>query len=218
MQEYKANAPVSVFPDQGSSGRRLAIAGAFTGILVIAMLIQSDSAETAIIGGALLFGVAYALEAISHSPLLIARTIAKIDQETQLTLHPPAHIIPPTALPPVDGLQLPARNFVPPVDDSGYREGLAYVAQLYGSDGLPDPKKIVVGAQDSRQEGRLRIANPSKDTLEWLVSRGVIRPILRGGSINGYRLNTEFCPTLSEAHTALRQKHPVLPPSDRVGG
>lgn len=189
MQNYRATTDPIPY-DNGSSGRRLAIAGAFTAILVIAMMIKSDSAETAIIGGAALFGVAYALEAISHSPLLITRTIARIDQETQLQLRG-AHLVAPYQLP-TDRMQYPTTapgNFVEPVDMTVAKDAALWAISLYGPDGQADPHKVSLKG-GTEPPGRLKVAAPASAAKEFLLTKRVLQRV-----DHGYRLNIARYPT-----------------------
>lgn len=104
----------------------------------------------------------------------------------------------PPYTPPVEPLPaLPKPStFVPAVaepDDSARREALAWLSQLYGGDGEPDPKKVLMQS-DKERPGRIRIAAPSKPAKEFLLSLHVIHDLG-----NGYRLNLGRCPTLIAA-------------------
>ena len=186
MQNYRdfreTTAPPVPKPDGGSSGRRLAIAGAFTGILVMGMVLRDESVDTAIIGGAALFGVAYALEAISHSPLLIARTLARIDQQTQLALHPPpVRVVEPPQIPIAATLQAPAlpeypRNFVPaiePPDRQTLRDAKTWLMELWLSDHHLDPNRVL--PEGSKAPGKLQWALPAnKAAIRYMLDVGLI--------------------------------------------
>jgi len=101
--------------------------------------------------------------------------------------------------PSVDGPQaaLPApSNFVAPVaepDNSAMREAASWLAQLYGEDGEPDPKKVLMQS-DKERPGRLRVAAPSRPAKEYLLARSILLDLG-----NGFRLNLVRCPTRDSA-------------------
>lgn len=182
-REYREAAPSIANPDGGSSGRRLAIAGAFTGIVIIAMLIRNESAEVAIIGGAALFGLAYLVEAINHSPLLIARTIAKIDQQTQLALHPPAQVMQPARITAAEDVQPPALpepdyppNFVPaikPPNRQTLTDAKTWLLQLWLTNSHLNPERVL--PESSKSPGKLQWKLPTnRDAVQYLLDVRII--------------------------------------------
>ena len=206
----------------GALGGIVTIANVLVATIIVYALSRDASSTgvaVAIITGALYYGVttSFALLVLSGS---LAQIVTRRDEQITLRRY---HILQAQqrSLPAADPVQtlysLPpsSGSFVAPVDDSDARAGLAYIATLYGADGMPDTKRVVIGASDAGQEGRLRIANPPRSTLEWLVSRGLLQPITKRGTVNGYRLNTIAAPTLAEARQILRA---ALPPTPTSGG
>lgn len=202
--------------DGGSSSRRIGIAGAFTGIAVVGMLVSGASADTAIEWGAKIFGTAYLAEVILHSPLLIAWVVSryerlierdKLDTATmyqeQFTL-PKAKLVEPVALPRQRN-ELASKSFIPPISEDEYIQAGAYIRALYSRDGEPNPAMVHLGTKDESQNGRLRYAAPSEPALGWLVKRNILQPITRRGEINGYRLNLIAAPTWSTASRLLQE-------------
>jgi hypothetical protein len=90
-----------------------------------------------------------------------------------------------------------ASTFVSPVDDSAEREAAAWLLQLYGSDGQPDPKKVLLQS-DKERPGRIRVAAPSRPAKELLLTKHILLDL---GT--GYRLNLVRAPTIHEAHANL---------------
>lgn len=112
----------------------------------------------------------------------------RVERVPQLTAYSQP-VDPPLALP-------QPSNFVAPVadpDDSAKREAAAWIAQLYGEDGEPDPKKVLLKS-DKERPGRLRIAAPSRPAKEYLLHRSVLLDL---GT--GFRLNLVRCPTRDTA-------------------
>jgi hypothetical protein len=112
-------------------------------------------------------------------------------QAPQVSLADP---LPMVSAPPA---QLPTgTRFVPaiaPADQSVEREAVAWVLQLYGRDGEPDPAKVLTKT-DNEKPGRVRIAGPSKAAKQWLVDRRILHSLG-----NGYRLNLTRCPNIDAA-------------------
>lgn len=104
---------------------------------------------------------------------------------------------------------LPASSsFVAPQaepDNSIKREATMWLYQLYGADGQPDPRKVLLQS-DKEKPGRIRIAGPSRPAKEYLLQRHIIHDLG-----NGYRLNIARYPTRAGVEHAL-----IL--SDGVGG
>ena len=73
------------------------------------------------------------------------------------------------------------------------REAASWLAQLYGEDGEPDPKKVLLKS-DKERPGRLRIAAPSRPAKEFLLHHSVLLDL---GT--GFRLNLVRCPTRDSA-------------------
>lgn len=225
MRNYDTTDSIAV-PDRGSSGRRLLIAASFTGIAITAMLIQGNSAETVVVWGAALFGAAYALEALSHSPLLIAWIVSHQEEQTKREeIWARYHIVveEPDRMGSAGGLQAlpepPAErrglpdNFVPSVEESDYLEAVAFVRQLYG-EFRPDRKKVSLDPPNPAQRGRLLQRVPSSGALDWLMRVGIVREIKVNGKLNGYALNLEKVPTLPDLLRALEEHKPLLPISE----
>src|SRR5690606_3732017 len=97
--------------------------------------------------------------------------------------------------------QLPhAPSFVAPhsePDESATREAAAWLLHLYGKDGTPDPKKVLLSSEKERP-GRVRVAGPSRPAKQFLLAKGIIHDLG-----NGYRLNLVRCPTLMAAQNHL---------------
>lgn len=129
-----------------------------------------------------------------HAKIEIARMqYVRVVEPQQLPAYSQP-VDPPLALP-------QPSSFVPPVadpDDSAKREAAAWIAQLYGEDGEPDPKKVLLKS-DKERPGRLRVAAPSRPAKEYLLHRSVLLDL---GT--GFRLNLVRCPTRD---TALAQIH-----------
>lgn len=115
-------------------------------------------------------------------------------------------------------------SFVPPVaeaDDSVKREAMMWVFQLYGEDGEPDPKKVLLSSEKEKP-GRIRVAAPSRPTKEYLVQHRVLLNL--GGT--GYRLNLGRCPNRIAAQEYLWRANGVgewptphhLPPTPHALG
>lgn len=193
--------------------------GLFAAVMITIMIRGEWGAAVAIIVSGLYYGVT-TLAAL----LILSGALTQIvtNQQEQITRRQ-YHVlqVQRTALPdPMQSVRSLSASptFVAPVDDSDYRAALAYVAALYSSDGQPDGKRVALGTSDPGQEGRLRVANPPRSTLEWLVARNVLQPITKRGIVNGYRLNTIACPTLSAARTALEYTGYVPPTPAGYGG
>jgi len=114
----------------------------------------------------------------------------RVERAPQLTAYSQP-VDPPLALP-------QPSSFVAPVadaDDGVKREAMSWVIQLYGEDGKPDPKKVLLDDEENpgklkERPGRLKIKAPSRPTKEYLVQHRVLLDI--GGT--GYRLNLGRCP------------------------
>jgi hypothetical protein len=109
-----------------------------------------------------------------------------------------------------------ASTFVAPHDDSAEREAVAWMLQLYGADGTPDAKKVLL-ASDKEKPGRIRIAAPSRPAKEWLLARHLIHDLG-----NGFRLNLGRCPTIADARIHLSPGYgggmsPTYPPPQQGG-
>lgn len=92
-------------------------------------------------------------------------------------------------------------NFVPAVaevEDTVRREAVAWVLQLYGPDGLPNPKKVVTNSKNETP-GRLWAKNPSEPAINFLTEKGVAHSIG-----NGMRLNITRYPTIEHVKEKLR--------------
>lgn len=89
-------------------------------------------------------------------------------------------------------------------DDSAKREAAAWVLQLYGPDGEPDPKKVLMKS-DKERPGRVRIAAPSRPAKQWLMDHSILLDL--GGT--GFRLNLVRCPTITAAQTHLDMANEV---------
>lgn len=204
----------------GILGGIVTIANVLVAAIMITFMVRGEwGAVTAII----VSGVYYAVTTLSALLVLSGTLTQIVTNHQEQTTRRQYHVLQAqrTALPdPMQGVRsLPVTGtFVAPVDDSDYRAALAYVATLYGSDGQPDAKRVALGTSDPGQEGRLRIANPPRSTLEWLVARGVLQPITKRGEVNGYRLNLIAAPTLPTARAALENTTYVPPTPPRVGG
>ena len=119
--------------------------------------------------------------------------------QIRMAYAPRVQVVPPPALPdyspsvespPLALPQVP--SFVAPfadADDSVKREAMSWVIQLYGEDGEPDPKKVLLSSEKEKP-GRIRVAAPSRPTKEYLVQHRVLLNL--GGT--GYRLNLGRCP------------------------
>lgn len=112
----------------------------------------------------------------------------------------------PPRIAPASPLPLTSSTFVPPVaevDTSTQREAVAWVLQLYGRDGQPDPDKVLLETEKERP-GRIRIARPSKAATQWLLDKYVIHSVG-----NGYLLNLPRCPTMRAAQQMLESPNGV---------
>lgn len=130
---------------------------------------------------------------------LTTRGRHKMEYAQRVTVEHPIQLpytdhTPPLALP-------RASTFVPAQaepDDSAKREAAAWVLQLYGQNGQPDPKKVLL-TSDKERPGRVRIAAPSRPAKQWLLDRHIIHDLG-----NGFRLSLTRVPTISAAQEQLR--------------
>lgn len=171
-------------------------------IIIVALLVNGTSAIVAVITS----GIYYALVTTS-SLLILSGTVTTlfVSRQEQITARrtvelqwsverPRYRIADPLHTPDDPAPQLPG-TFVPavkPVDTSARREASAWAMQLYGADGLPDGKKIVLDTTKERP-GRLKIAAPKGDARIWLMDRHFLEDLR-----NGYRVRLEEYPTVEE--------------------
>lgn len=179
MHEYKQFAPLAV-PDNGSSGRRVGIAGAFTGIAVMGMLMSGANAETAITMGAKLFGAAYLAEVVSHSPLLITWVLAWMDRagkRDEYRMRAPAQVLQPYSLP-AEPMQPPALsgNFVPaikPPDAQTLRDAKTWLLELWSTNTQLNPERVL--PDTSKSPGKLQWALPgNRGAVDYMQEIGLI--------------------------------------------
>lgn len=127
------------------------------------------------------------------------RTIMHADRLNQATQR--ITVEHPIQLPHSESVALPGPStFVAPIaepDDSAKREAAAWVLQLYGADGQPDPKKVLMQS-DKERPGRVRVAAPSRPAKQYLLDRHIIHDLG-----NGFRLSLARCPTITAAQNHL---------------
>lgn len=92
----------------------------------------------------------------------------------------------------VDGLQAP--SYVAPVDRTAERNALEWARSLYGLDGQPDARRVVLDTE-KEEPGRLRVRKPGAKELEVLLHYRILRPIYNGDRLTGYRLHLALYPT-----------------------
>lgn len=182
---------------------------AMAAVIIYTTSINADSALPGVIGGVLYFGVAAQVSLLILSGGLPAMYIARQEQITMRARdalqwggqdNPRIQVADPLPTLGAPAPQLGGSTFVPPhapSDDSARREAVAFGLQLYGADGLPDPRKVVV-TTDKEQPGRLRIAAPRGEARQWLMDR---RCLVDLG--NGFALALDRFPTLDKFRAVL---------------
>ncbi len=97
---------------------------------------------------------------------------------------------------PVGHLAAPGTTFVAPVDDSVRNAAMGWIAQLFTNTGEIDTQKV------SLANGRVRCAMPDKSAIEYLESRGLIRPAIKDNHQNGWLFDSAALP---RRHMALNR-------------
>lgn len=164
----------------------------FAVTILVAMLIYNQSAVAAIVAST----VAYGLTTGTIADLIIVWRTTRPEPPPER--EPRARLIEPLPLgrQPVGHLAAPGTTFVAPVDDSVRNAAMAFVAQLYTSEGQLDEKKL------SLASGRVRCSMPDRAAIEYLESRGLIRPAIKDGHQNGWLFDST---TLPRRHMALNR-------------
>ncbi len=183
-------------------------------ILVAAMYYDSHSATVAVLSGVAYFSLSTTMALLTLSGSLThivtngqrEKTIRLRDknlyslQAAQLQVS----LVPPVQIPRMEPARPPALpqapNFVAAhaePDDGTRREAAAWLLQLYGADGSPDPKKVLMKSEKERP-GRVRIAAPSAPAKQLLLDRYILHDLG-----NGFRLNLGKCPTITAAQSQL---------------
>lgn len=206
-QEREYPAPQQIYVLSGVGAIIIIVNCLFAALIMFALARNAQSAVPAIIGGVLFYGTATPIMLFIVTGGL-AQWLCKREGEVTLRQQTVPHIrlADPLQIPdsqPTPPPQLP--SFVPPVaepDDSAKREAVAWVLQLYGANGKPDPKKVLLGTEDKplkERPGRIRIAAPSKPAKQWLLDNYMLHDL---GT--GYRLNLARYPTIEAARHYLR--------------
>lgn len=190
-------------------GLALSVTGAnvlLSGILIAGMVYDQQAVSIAVVSGAIYFAASTVVTTLILSGQLVAlmdsRQRSAIERR-RMELMTPAYrqqyrvvddpMMETPALPEDVG-----PSYVAPVEDSAYREAVAFVVQLYGPDGLPDPKKVHMSTT-KEGPGRLRIKAPSRSAVEYLLNRRVLVDMK-----NGYRLNVPRYPTIQVIRAQLQ--------------
>jgi hypothetical protein len=188
------------------------MSGAVAGVLSIGMIIDKHSVTTSVLSGMAFYGAIAGIMVLT--PIIINHqdnvTIRRRDELPYRYMPQPQtqrmELVDPVRLQETTATMLPYSNFVAPLaepDDSAKREAVAWLMQLYGADGEPDPKKVLLKT-DKERPGRVRIAAPSRPAKEYLLERGAIHDL---GS--GYRLALARCPTRDAAMAFLDRAYGV---------
>lgn len=209
--EYPSPSPIYI---TSGGGAIVVIANlALAGVIIWATWRDESAAALGIVGAVISFGVLTPVGLMALNGGIVECWRALLDHLTTRAMlrQPAAHNAPlwrvldddpmqtPHALPTPD-LPVPTTSFVAPNapgDEGTERAAIAWVAQLYGADGMPDPAKVLM-ASDREEPGRVRIAAPSRAAKEWLVERRILRKI-----DHGYRLNLARCPNAQAASAYL---------------
>lgn len=207
-QEYPA--PQRVYVTSGSGAIVVITVFLFSVVVMFVTSRNSQSAGSGIWGTVIFFCLAMPIGLMAangsfaqmfHSWL----GFLSVRETYRLQAAPNLSVVDPLRLPyeaPAQPVALPQSNsFVAPHadrDDSARREAAAWVIQLYGADGEPDPKKVLMRSEKERP-GRVRIAAPSRSAKQWLMDYGILLDL--GGT--GFRLNLVRCPTITAAQKQL---------------
>lgn len=206
----------------GTVGGIVTVANSLLAVIIVVALARNEfSALAAIIVGGVYYGVTTlaalfilsgSLTAIvtSHQEQITLRQYHRLQYRAQnLDIVHPLQLpnsqdtdpvrpqTPPTGLPLTHAYvapSAPSSDF----DEAARREAIAWVIQLYGTDGEPDPKKVLLET-DKERPGRIRITAPSREAKRFLLERSIIHDLG-----NGYRLSLVKCPTISAAQDHLR--------------
>lgn len=213
VQDRDAPVVQPVFVTEGSGAIVVIAITLFSVVVMYVTSRNSESAWSSIWGTVIFFSLALPTGLMAANGTFAAMFRTWQEQRTIIILnHPGASqraqntlgVVSPPQLPyspPVDPVALPASpNFVSPhaePDDSAKREAAAWLLQLYGPDGHPDPKKVLLKS-DKERPGRVRIAAPSRPAKEYLIDRRIIHDLG-----NGYRLNLTRCSTITAAQNNL---------------
>lgn len=158
-------------------------------LIIITLLITTGHDPTK----TLLAGIGFFIAAVISSQIILTDTlkeiaIAAIQHKTALGLadrqQPAPRIIDvtPTRALPEGGPRTPRallpdnRNFVPPrseQEEEVRSQAAAWVRNLYGADGQPDPKKVNL-AKDSRKQGTVWVKWPDEQARHYLANQGII--------------------------------------------
>ncbi len=209
VQDYEYPPPPPTPPRQSVSNIVTLGLSIVAGVMFLSLFFSGFSVAITVISTTVFYGGILTLLVLIDSGTLTSYLTKRVESHTQIELARLDHATQritversrqlPDYGPSVDGPQaaLPApSNFVAPVadpDDSAKREAAAWIAQLYGEDGEPDPKKVLLKS-DKERPGRLRIAAPSRPAKEYLLHRSVLLDL---GT--GFRLNLVRCPTRDTA-------------------
>lgn len=177
-------------------------------VLIGAIYFDNRSATIAALSGIVYFSMSTSLTLLTLSGSLSQMVTNHQQQVTMRRLHQLQFHAQPSRLRVVEGLQSPytesmqlAENtrFVAPhdADEGARREAAAWILQLYGADGQPDPKKVLMQS-DKERPGRVRIAAPSRPAKQYLMDKHILLDL---GT--GFRLNVVRCPTIEAAQDHL---------------
>ncbi len=158
------------------------------GLLSWGMFVDSHSVTVSVLSGVAFYGAVAGL-LILWQPGALPYVIVSRQQEVTIRrrdeqlyslqaaqLPPPQRwtVADPVQIPSTPPAQLPAASsFVSAhaePDDGVRREASAWLLQLYGADGSPDPKKVLMKSEKERP-GRVRIAAPSAPAKQLLLDR-----------------------------------------------
>jgi hypothetical protein len=216
MDKYSESAQVAQAQNEALAKFAIIADVGVTLVVIIGMWVDYKSATVAILSGVvffLLFGSLVILTLSGTLKDVITNGQNNRTQRMMLRLQydhatqPAITLVEPPRLAQTPPAQLTyASTFVSPVDDSAEREAAAWLLQLYGSDGQPDPKKVLLQS-DKERPGRIRVAAPSRPAKELLLTKHILLDLG-----NGYRLNLVRCPTIHDAHANLSPVY-VAPPS-----
>lgn len=187
-------------------------------ILSIGMAFDNHSVTTSVLSGVSFYGVIAAMLILWQPgalPYVLVSTLTswfrevteRRRDEMQYKIHvsqaPQVSLVDPRQGGSVPSALMENSRFVPaiaPGDQSVEREAVAWVLQLYGKDGEPDPAKVLTEENTDKKDqvGRIRIGAPSKVAKQWLLDR---RILFNMGT--AYRLNLTRCPNIDMARQYL---------------
>lgn len=209
----KETAPTISY-NMGSVGGVVTIANCLLAAIIIVALTRNEfSALTAIITGGICYGVTTLAALMILSGSLTAITTARQQQITLRHYHQlhygvprvdrvePLHLADSLHVDPVQAVWPQTRTFVAPLNGEAAlrKEALLWLANLYGADGLPDPKKVSMSPRQEERPGRVWAKWPSEEVKHFLIGKGILHD---WG--NALRLNVERCPTIEAVRHHVR--------------